>query len=190
MLDIPDRLGLSHTEQQQVHDQWNTFDRVQAQLKQEGFVPLAYPPYACPGYLDIDTLTSHDSRTLTVEYAKYKSWHDFTAQRLMYSEQILLQTSNEMGAIEAEVKTRLAQESKKKYNKDDIREEARKDQRYAQLRLQEQEHKQLKFAYESEKERYSKSMSLISRAITLRGQDIDQGQRGSNIGASATKEFG
>ena len=191
MLNLPDQLGLSQTEQHQVHDQWNTFQKVQAQLKSEGFVPLSYPPHACPGYLDIETLTSHDSKTLTMEYAKYKSWHDFSAQRLMYSEQILLQTFNEMSAIEAQVKTKLSKESKKKFSKDEIREEARSEPRYANLRLQEQEHKQLKFAYESEKERYAKSMSLISRAITLRGQDIEQGGRASNIGATGSqKDFG
>jgi hypothetical protein len=191
MLDVPEQLGLSNTEQQNLHQQWSTFNQVQQRLKQEGFVPLPYPQYACPGYLDVETLTAHDSRTLTMEYAKYKAWRDFTAERLAYSEQILLETSNEMSAIEARTKKRLQQDSKKKFTKDEIREEARSDQRYEQLKLQEQENKQLKVAYETQRDRFSNGMSLISRAITMRGQDIEQGNRGSNIGATGTqREFG
>lgn len=191
-LQLPDQLGLSQSEQQHVHQQWSTFDKVQAQLKSEGFVPLAYPPYACPGYLEVETLTAHASQTLTQEYAKYKAWRDFTAERLAYSEQILLETSNEMGTIEARTKKRLQQDSKKKFTKDEIREEARTDQRYEQLKLQEQEHKQLKVSYETQLSRFSNGMQTISRAITMRGQDIEQGNRAGNIGAgtpSATREF-
>ena len=188
MLDLPDQLGLSQSEQQNLHQQWTTFEKVQNRLKKEGFMPLTYPQYACPSYLEVETLTAHASQTLTMEYAKHKAWCDFTAERLMYSEQILLETSNEMSVIEAQTKKRLSQESKKKYSKDEIREEARSDPRYEQLKLQEQENKQLKLAYETEKERFKTGMALISRAITLRGQDIEEGNRARNIGASGTRQ--
>lgn len=184
MLETPDALGLAQSEQQNLHQQWSTFTRVHDRLLHEGFVPLTYPPYSCPGYLDSDTLTSHDSRTLTMEYAKYKAWRDFAAERLMYSAQILLETQNEMEAIEARTKKLLREASSKKYKKDEIKEECRSDLRYEQLKLQEQENTQLKIAYETQVSRFSNAMSLISRSITLRGQDVEQGIRASNIGAS------
>ena len=184
MLETPNALGLAQSEQDNLHQQWSTFQRVQQRLQQEGFQPLPLPQLACPGYLDIETITSHDSRVLTTEYAKYKAWRDFAAERLMYSSQILLETQNEMEAIEARTKKRLRESSNKKYTKDEIKEESRSDARYEQLKLQEQENLQMKLAYETQVSRFSNAMTLISRSITIRGQDMEQGKRGGNIGAN------
>jgi hypothetical protein len=142
--------------------------------------------YACPGYLDVDTLTSHNSRTLSMEFAKYKAWRDFTAERLVYTKQILLETRNEMRDVEVRVK-QMARQPKgtrgTRLTKDEIQEEAKKDPRYAALRLQEQENQQLELHYEAKQSEYSDAIKLISRVVALRGQDIDQSGRGGNIGA-------
>ena len=192
MLETPDALGLAQSEQMRIQDQWSTFDRVQFRLQQEGFAPLSMPPYACPGYLDVETLTAHDSKTLTTEYAKYKAWRDFTSERLMYTKQILLETVNKLKKIELETRKRLRAGGIKKPTADELQEQARSDPAYDQLKLQEQENQQYELAYESELSRFSNGMTAISRSITMRGQDIEQGNRGTKIGAApaAPGEFG
>lgn len=181
MLQTPDVLGPSNAEMQQLHEQWSTFGAVQARLRQEGFTPLPQPMYACPSYLDADVLTSQNSRTLTMEFAKYKAWRDFTAERLVYSRQILLETRNEMRAIEARVK---GEARSKKMTKEEVQETAKTNPRYNALRLQEQENEQLELHYETKEKEYSSAVALISRVITIRGQDIEQNNRGGSVGAS------
>lgn len=178
MLQTPDVLGPSATEIQQIHTQWSTFDRVQNRLLKEGFSPLPQPMYAYPGYLDKDTLLAQNSRMLTMEFAKYKAWRDFAAERLVYSQQILLETRNEMRAIETKIK----KDTKRKTDKE-IQEEARSNPRYEALRLQEQENMQLELMYEAKVKEFSSSVAIISRTVALRGQDIEQSNRGGNIGA-------
>jgi hypothetical protein len=182
MLQTPEVLGPSNTEVAALHDKWSTFNRVQERLRLEGFAPLPQPMYACPGYLDVETLTSHNSRLLTMEFAKYKAWRDFTAERLVYSLQILLETRNEMRAIETRVKDE-ARKVKRKLTKEEAQEEARTNPRYEALRLQEQENMQLELMYETKEKEFSSAVALISRVITMRGQDIDQGQRGNTVGS-------
>jgi hypothetical protein len=184
MLETPEMLGLSQSEQQTIHSHWDTFNNVQHRLAGEGFVPLGRPVYACPSYLDPEVLTAHNSKTLTMEFAKYKAWRDFTAERLVYTKQILLQTRNEMRSIEVKVKKSMRKGSKRP-TKDEIQEESKSDPRYEQLRVQEQENQQLELMYEAKEKEFSSAISLISRVITMRGQDIDQAQRGNTIGAQA-----
>jgi hypothetical protein len=134
--------------------------------------------YAYPGYLDREILLAQDSRMLTMEFAKYKAWRDFAAERLVYSQQILLETRNEMRAIETNIK----KAAKKKTDKE-VQEEARTNPRYESLRLQEQENAQLELMYEAKVKEFSSSVAILSRTVALRGQDIEQGNRGRNIGA-------
>jgi hypothetical protein len=118
-----------------------------------------------------------------MEFAKYKAWRDFTAERLVYSRQILLETRNEMLAIESQVKSE-ALHARKKVTKEEVQEAAKSNPRYRALRLQEQENAQLELHYETKEKEYSSAVALISRTVTIRGQDIEQGQRGNNIGAA------
>ncbi len=185
MLETPDHLGLSETVIQQTHQIWSTFNNVHARLAQEGFVPLPAPKAACPAYLDDSTLTAHDSRTLALEFGKYKAWRDFVTQRLSFTLQILVETRNEMKAIEGEAR-RAAKGSTtaKKLTKEELLELVQlNNPRYIQLKMQEQENDQLQIWYEGEKERYASAMNLLSRMLTMRGQDIEQGIRQGNIGS-------
>ena len=192
MLDTPSKLGLPHAAQESIHDTWSTFYRVQKRLKKEGFTLLPMPEYSCPTYLSTEKLTAHNSTTLALEYARYKAWRDFTAERLMFTKQILVETKTEMEEIESNIKNGMKRRGDKKLGRTEIREEARTDSRYRQLLLQEQEHTQLQIAYETKLAAFTSSAALVSRAITMRGQDIEQGNRASKIGACGPqgREFG
>lgn len=188
MLETPESLGLPQSEQDIIHDQWNTFERVQHRIASEGFTPLPQPMYACPGYLNVETLTAADTRTLSMEFAKYKAWRDFTSERLVYTQQILVQTRNELRAIELRVKREARKARKpgtaaKKMTKEEVLEEAKSDPRYEQLLIQEQEQEQLELMYTAKKSEFYDATRLISRVVELRKQDIETGQRGGNIGA-------
>lgn len=187
-LQIPDQLGLSETEQVQIHQQWSTFEKVQQQLRNEGFIPLGTPPYACPGYIDLETITSHNSQVLTTMMAQCKAWRDYAAQRGVFSRQILVETRNELKDIETKTKAqmRAAAKTAKPIPAGDVKEAAAATPRYAQLLLQEQEHIQSEEYYTSEASRFASNFQLLSRAITIRGQDIEQGNRAGNVGAHGT----
>jgi hypothetical protein len=185
-LQTPDALGASASEAGQIQVEWSTYNKVQSQLRTEGFQPLPQPEYSCPHYLDPNVLNSHDSRVLTIEFGKYKAWRDFTAERLMYSKQILLETSKQMKKIESAAKKSLMKHKtgarSKKPEKEEVIDLAQQNPEYVQLELQLQEHKQLEIAYETKLSEYSSAVQLISRAVTMRGQDIQQGMRQSNLG--------
>lgn len=187
-MDLPENMGLSASEQQAVHQQWSTYTGVIQQLTKEGFKALGEPSHGYPEYLDIDTLTSHDSRVLTRELARNKAWKDFAQQRLTYISMILVETRNELQAIEARVRKHLRTNKVGKTGptKDDIVDQARTDPRYEQLKAQEQQFDQYKMYYDAEVERFSGNYALISRVITLRGQNIDEGMRQNNVGANGS----
>lgn len=185
-LQTPDVLGTSTSEVGHIQQQWSTYGRVQQTLSAEGFVPLPPPEYSCPRYLDPNILSSHDSRILTIEYAKYKAWRDFTAERLAYSKEILLETKKQMRKIEANCKRQLLNNKtgprSKKPDKEEVVELAQQNPEYLALELLEQEHEQLRIAYETKLGEYSSSYQLVSRVITMRGQDIQGGVRQNTIG--------
>jgi hypothetical protein len=189
VLQTPDVLGTSASEVGEIQQQWSTFGKVQAQLAAEGFQPLPQPEYACPRYLDPNVLSSHDSRVLTMEYAKYKAWRDFTAERLTYSKQILRETKTQMKKVEAACRRQLMKNKtgarSKKPDKEEVVELAQQNPEYLRLELLEQEHEQLKDAYEAKLSEFSSSYQLVSRVITMRGQDIQGGTRQGNIGNPA-----
>ena len=186
-METPDDLGLSETEQAAVHQKWDTYGGVLTQVAQEGFKTLGEPPYGYPEYIDLDTLTSHDSRTLTREYAKNKAWKDFSEQRFNYYKMMQTQTANELKSIEVQTKRTLrASSSKKTISKDEASDASRANPRYEELKVQEQRVSQFMDFYETEIKRFAGNISMVSRAITMRGQNIEEGNRQGNIGAHGT----
>jgi hypothetical protein len=184
-MEIPDDLGLSATEQASVHQQWDTYNEVLAQVAREGFKSLGEPPFGYPEYLDLDTLTSHDSRILTREFAKNKAWKDFAEQRCNYYKMMLTQVKNELSAIEVHTKKRLREGNKKKViSKDEVADAARTNPRYQDLGVNEQRLTQFLDFYDTEIRRFAGNISMVSRAITVRGQNIEETNRQTNVGGS------
>lgn len=183
MLQTPDQLGMANSELAQIQQTWSTFHQVQTRLQQEGFVPLGLPQVVCPQYLDMETLGTHDSRALGRLFGQYKAWRDFTAERLAFTEKILLETKNELIEIEAYNKKKLKGDKPgKKVDKEEVIEYSNLNPRYVQLKIQQQENEQLEIWYRMEKDRFSNGIQLISRMLTMRGQDIEQGIRAANVG--------
>lgn len=181
-------LTVSSSEGEAIHKNWSTFPEVLQQLAQEGFGTLPPPSFGYPGYLDIDVVTSHDSRTITIKMAENIAWIAYTKQRLMYSKMILVETKNELSALELQAKRRLRETSGKQSKAPttaEIQEKARSNPRYEQLKIQQQKHEQLQEAYEADLDRFSKNYALLSRTVTLRGQDIEQSGRQGNVGANS-----
>jgi hypothetical protein len=190
MLNTPDVLGPSDAEHTQIQAEWSTFHRVQSTLQAEGFTPLHQPAFSCPGYLEHHVLTSHDSRVLAIEYGKYKAWRDYVAERLMYSKQILLEVGKQMHKIENHYKAALQRQGKKSPKKEEYVELAEADAQYQNCEKLQQEHRQLELAYETKLSEYASAMQVISRSITIRGQDIQQGIRQGNLGVVHPNQFG
>ena len=149
---------------------------------------MGTPPYACPGYIDQDTISSQDSRVLTIMMAQCKAWRDYASQREVYSRQLLAEMRNELRDIEAKTKKALKDTatSNKAIPAADVKDEARRTPRYTQLLVCEQEQEQLQEWYKSEASRFASNFQLLSRAVTIRGQDIEQGNRAGNVGAHGT----
>ena len=187
-MDIPAGLAISDSEAEKLHAKWDTYGRVIASLTAQGFGAMNPPNYALPMYLDMDVLTAHNSTTILQELAKNKAWRDYTSQLKTYADMILTQTTNELSALEALSKKRIRETSKGKKGptKDEIIEHARTNPRYEQLKVQEQEWQQYRDYYANEVSRLDSNYRIVSRAITVRGQDIEQGIRQGNVGAHGT----
>ena len=187
-MNVPDSLGLSETEQVNIHQQWSTYVGVHERLQREGFTTLGTPPYACPGYIDQDTIASQDSKVLTMMMAQCKAWRDYASQREVYSRQLLMEMRNELRSIETTTKKSMkdSSSSKKTPTTADIKDRAMSTPRYVQLLICEQEQEQLEEWYKSEASRFSSNFQLLSRAVTVRGQDIEQVNRAGNVGAHGT----
>jgi len=190
-LELPQQMGLGQGAHQNIHDNWDTYNSVMGQLAREGFQPIPAPSFPCPPYVSAEQLTDQDTTRYTNLYAQVNAWQNYSEYCLACIDFAVIQTENEMDVITLKTKERLREESKaepkaKKPSEDYMKEVAKCDPRYMQLRLYLQMLQQKRLVVKSQMDRLSRNLKMLSRQVTIRGQEIEQGRRGHNLG----RQFG
>jgi len=182
--------GLGQGAQEAIHQDWDTYNRVMQQLASEGFQPIPPPTCNQPIYLTAEQLTDHDSKQNIQLWAQLIAWQNYSEYCLACIDFSIIQTENEMDNIILLTKSRMEETSKRLKEKKPpeavMERSAKVDGRYMQLRLYLQMLQQKRLMVDTQVKRLSKNKQMLSRYVTIRGQDI---QAGTRSGASPRADF-
>lgn len=188
-LQLPPQVGLGQGAQDAIHQDWDTYDRVMKQLASEGFQPIPPPRCNQPVYITAEQLTDRDSKQNVQLWSELISWQNYSEYCLACIDFAAVQTENEMDNIVLLFKNKVEAEAKaakeKKPTEANMERSAKTDGRYMQLRLYLQMLQQKRLMVDTQVKRLSKNKQMLSRYVTIRGQDIEQDRQRTGAGSRA-----
>lgn len=186
-LRVPKTLGASAPEQQSLEDRWTTSTEVEAELAERGLPSLQRPAWDYPGPVTPEQLVTQDGEDYTRLFLHHLGWHNYLYPIVARVRSHLLQVENRKKLLERSIRkterernanrpkeTRVTQEELKECHLD--------DGAYQELMLEEQKLRQQRLEYEGYLAVVAKNLDVISRQVTLRGQDIEQERLGGGLG--------
>jgi hypothetical protein len=185
-LHLPPSLGTSATTKQEVHAQWRTLEIIEAELAAKGFAPLKQPSFEYPGSVTPEQLTTQNNQDYSTLYAQHLGWYNYTAELVAHVRAYLVQVENEMEDIASRLRIEERKKNKirtkeDKLSKDDIEDVVLQEPRYRELRLEKQKFQQHRLLTEARLEAMYRNLQVLSRQVTIRSNELDQTQIGSNL---------
>jgi hypothetical protein len=178
-LNIEGDAGLGQQDQQVIHNKWDTIDEVQLNLALLGFFPMEKPDFAAPS-LNAElyqALCAASGNTLTFEHTRFSAWYSYAQDKLGFFVGHQKQIENEMTEIRTRTKRAIVQRATKATAKkptvEAVDEEAQLDPRYMELKLMLQKVEQSIDLLEANAKMFSAGTRLTSRAVTVRGQELE-----------------
>lgn len=175
-------VGLPASEQQQIHNKWDTADRIEAELAMKGFVQMDLPAYPCPEVTE-ELLTTADNNEYSRVYAQQNAWFNYSSQLLARVTSSLLQAENEMEMIESRMRVEMRERIKGvkdeagkalKMTAEQMQDEVNVNERYVELKLIAQEYKQRKITLSAFLDGIERSLRVISRQVEIRKMEAEQ----------------
>lgn len=179
---LPASLGLPASEEQQIHNKWDTADHIEAELAMQGFVQMPLPAYECPQVTE-ELLTTEDNTKYTTAYAQLNSWFNYSSQLLARVTTSLLQAENEMEMIESSMRVSMRERLKGakgddgkplKMTAEQMQDEVNVNERYVELKLIAQMFKQRKITLAAFLDGIERGLRVISRQVEIRKMEADQ----------------
>lgn len=176
-LRLPDGLplGAGREQTQAVTKTWNTVDIVLEEMELRGLGQKDQPVFQCPE-LDVEVLTTNDSRHYSQTYAELLAWFGYVSTIHAEIKARVLQYKNMQRVLAAQSKKtqRDVKTGVKKPTKDELEEALLLNPEYQQVTLELQRHEQANFLYDAKVDNIERSLRLISRQIEVRRLDIEQ----------------
>jgi hypothetical protein len=170
-LNIPGPVGPGEQEVQQIAARWNTQPLVEAELASEGFYPMSQPEHVLPRITN-DLLTSPNNKDYTEAYNSFVAWLGYTRDKLARTQLALLQMKNQKKELERTLRGRIfGMANANNQKKPTIKEQEdyiEADATYADLMVRMQHQQQKELVYQSEFERFSDAVKLMSRNVEIR----------------------
>lgn len=186
--------GPGQTQAQAVMTKWHTIDDVQEESLLRGFPEKVKPEFECP-QLDVETLTSNDSKAYTQKYTELLAWFGYAGELLALIHARVLQLKNMQDILAAEGRKTLRdlKSGVKKPTKEEIEDYLTLNPEYQDVTLQLQRFQQAKLLYDAKVDSIERSLRVISRQIEIRRLDIEQNRTDggmSNRGVMGQNRFG
>lgn len=160
-----------------IHARWDTFEGVEAELRQKGFTDCPRPDTEFPN-LTAKQLTETPNKEYTALHALYLEWFRYTAEEFAKLRALVLQVKNEMEDISLDLKHHMKNQPGKKPTEEEINIAIGIHNRYRELKQLQQRAEQAKLIMETKVDYLERSLRVISRQVELR--KIDAGQGGVN----------
>lgn len=179
---IPDLIGLTDTELDEIARQHDTFDEVETELTKWGFSPMEKPRYQCPE-LTPEVLATVNMTQYSSTYTQFNAWYGYAHNTLARLKAVRLGIEREMNTIGRGM--RMAMHKQKaagtKLTKEYLEDLVESNPRYSQLALEEQKLDQQVMLVESQVNSLERDLRLISRQVELLRMEHDNGRIDSNM---------
>lgn len=174
---LPRNVGLSQEDVKKASTAWKTFEKVEAHLKERGFIPPDQPSFPRPT-ITPEQLTTVINKDYTMLYSHHLAWFNYTSPILAQVKSMLIQTRNEMKDIETKIRKDLRLKNKtlpkdERFNEKEIADEVWSDPAYKILTREEQKYEQTKLQLESYLEVTEGTLKVISRQVEIRKLELD-----------------
>jgi len=165
-------------------ERWNTLPQVEADLKAKGIPEIVAPDVEYKPVTK-EQLLSADISEYTAMYVNQLRWFNYANRVLADCKAELLQVTNQINDLEAEVKKKLRElkTEGKKLGVVEIKEQAENDEGTLDLRQRKQYLEQSKLKLEAWVEECDESKKVVSRQIELRREEGQGGRREGNLTA-------
>lgn len=177
-------IGIGHLgtiAEQQIHDRWDTIDKVELEMTMAGLPPLEAPTVAEP---TIDTqlystITNGDGKMLTLKNMQFSAWYSYCVGMQARLESRILQYNNQLQHMRTRLQDTLSKSgSAKKLTKDDVERQAQLDPSYINIMVELQQAQQSLNHVEARVKLHSAGQKLTSRTVEIRRQDLESGMEG------------
>lgn len=184
-LHLPRDIGVSTTEAQAIETRWNTIDKVDARLQQQGIHTNNQPDVTCPD-VTAEALMHPDINEYTRVFAAQLRWYNYVTRLLADVRAVLLQIGNEMDDIERAKRThfRSLNEGRGRTDKVSVVEMEDligQDPTYRSLKLQKQELDQQRIKLDAWGDSLDRNLKTVSRQIENRKTESIGGNREGNM---------
>lgn len=184
-LQIPQGLGAGKSKLDMLMEKFSTIPAIEQELTRLGIHDMPQPQVALPA-VTAEVLMTPDSRAYTTLYAEQLGWFNYLAPILSRIEVNLLQAENIFTLIEAEIKDAIYEqnkmlEKKEKMSESEVKNKVLIHPYYQDCLLEVQRYKQFKDRIDTQAKIASRNMTVISRQVEIRRQEIEGGQRENNM---------
>ena len=184
-LHITTGLGAPQSKLDAIVEKFATTAVIEEDLQKMGIQDQEKPAYALTP-ITADQLTTTDSRQYTTLYAHHLAWYNYLAPVLAKVKVGLLQSENTFDLLEAEIRNGIQEQNKLMLKEDklgvkEVTTKVLTHPSYQEALLDVQRWKQYKIRLDTQVEIAERNMSVISRQVEIRRQEIEGGQRESNM---------
>lgn len=176
-------IGVGAEQASEIQQQWDTADESEGEVIGFGLVDHPIPPFKCPE-LDVDTLTTLDSRMYTEAYVQLLAWFAYASELLAKVQARVLQYDQMQDILTAQTRTRQREISRAtpgRVTAEELRDQLLTNPEYQDITLQLQRFKQRKMLLDAKVENIERSLRVISRQVEIRKLDIEQTKTAHNM---------
>jgi len=184
-LQIPQGLGVEGTKLAELKNTFTTNVEVEQYLRQLGIHDQMQPNFELP-MVTVEVLTTTNSSEYTSLYARQLAWYNYLTPLLANVTVRLLQAKNILDVVEAEIKEGISKENKilpkgDKMTVSEINTKVTIHPSYQDALLEVQKMTQYKARINAMAEVAERNMTVISRQVEIRRQEIEGNQREGGI---------
>lgn len=193
-LRVPKTVGIPQNTQENIHGRWTTSPLVEQAVAAAGLPYDETPPHAYPGTLTAEQLTTIDPGEYTALFTEHLAWYNYLVPIVARVKSHLLEVRNEKKDIDVHIRTeerrRNGMRAKQdKLTESEIADSVWSDPRYNDLVLAEQKLDQQKLEYEARLDCISRNLQVISRQVTLKGQELELNRLEGGMPSRKTPRF-
>lgn len=190
-LRIPPSLGAPQSVLDKIAENFATQGIIDEDLKKMGVVDQTKPEHELPR-ITKESLTTTDSRAYTGLYAEQLAWFNYLTPLAASIEVGLLEAKNIFDLTEASIKDGLYEQnkllpSKEKLSEGELKSKALTNPSYQEALLQVQRMTQYKLRIDAMLDIAKRNMTVISRQVEIRRQELEGGLHESNMPRRGTQ---
>lgn len=192
-LRLPKTVGMEAPAQQAIHNKWTTSPVVEQEVAAAGLPYDETPPCAYPGTLTAEQLTTIDPSEYTQLYSEHLGWYNYLAPIVARIKSHLLEVRNEKKEIDVHISTgerkrNTVRAKGDKLTAGEIEDAVWMDPRYNELVIIEQKLEQQKLEFEARLDCVHRNLQVLSRQVTLKGQELELNRMENNLPTRKTPE--